>query len=50
MPSSTVSKEYDFRIRFVDDDTYVTEIWFKDAVHTRGGPPFMMIEITSTRR
>ena len=43
-------QEYDFRIRFVDDDTFVTEIWFKDAVHTRGGPPFMMIEITSTRR
>lgn len=43
-------QEYDFRTRFVDDDTYVSEIWFKDAVHTRGGPPFMMIEITSTRR
>ena len=43
-------QEYDFRIRLVDDDTYVTEIWFKDSVHTRGGPPFMMVEITSTRR
>ena len=42
-------QEYDFKIRFVDEDTYVTEIWFKDPVHTRGGPPFMMIEITSTR-
>ena len=42
-------QEYDFKIRFVDDDTYVTEIWFKDSVHTRGGPPFMMIEITSRR-
>ena len=43
-------QEYEFRMRLVDDDIYVTEIWFKDAVHTRGGPPFMMIEITSTRR
>ena len=43
-------QEYDFKTRFVDEDTYVMEIWFKDAVHTRGGPPFMMIEITSTRR
>ena len=42
-------QEYDFKIRFVDANTYVTEIWFKDAVHTRDGPPFMMIEITSTR-
>ena len=42
-------QEYDFKIRFVDADTYITEIWFKDRLHTRDGPPFMMIEITSTR-
>jgi hypothetical protein len=40
---------YDMLFRFVNDDTFVHEIIFKDSVHTQGGPPFKMLEVTSTR-
>ena len=41
---------YDFVIRWTDDDTFIWEIVFKDEVHTRGGPPFKMVEITNHRQ
>ena len=42
---------YDFVVRWINDDTYVWEIIFKDKVHTRGtGEPFKMVEITARRR
>jgi hypothetical protein len=44
------TQTWDFVVRAVDDDTYVFEIIFTDPVHTRGGPPFKMVEVTSRRR
>lgn len=41
---------YDFVLSWPDDDTFVVEIIFKDEIHTRGGPPFKMVEVTSRRR
>jgi hypothetical protein len=41
---------YDIVLRVVDEDTFVTEVIFKDEVHTRGGPPFKMVEVTNRRR
>lgn len=43
-------QQYDFVLRWEDDDTLVTQIIFKDAIHTRGGPPFKMVETVSRRR
>ncbi len=43
------TQEYDFVYRLIDDDKFVFEIWFKDDLHTQGGDPLKMIEITSTR-
>jgi len=43
-------QEYDFVIRLVDESTFVWEIWFKDEMHTRGGVPHRMVEITFDRR
>lgn len=42
-------QEYDIVYRLGDDDNFVMEIWFKDEMHTRGGDPLKMIEITYTR-
>lgn len=42
-------QEYDFVYRLLDDDHFVFEIWFKDDLHTQGGDPLKMIEITYTR-
>lgn len=42
-------QEYDFVYRLIDDDQFVFEIWFKDELHTQGGDPLKMIEITYTR-
>ncbi len=44
------TQEYDFVLRWQDDNTFVTRIIFKDAVHTRGGDPFKMVEIVARRR
>lgn len=40
---------YDFVLRWIDDDTYTWSIVFHDEYHTRGGPPFKMVEITFRR-
>lgn len=44
------TQEYDFVLRWEDDNTFVTQIIFKDALHTRGGDPFKMVEIVARRR
>ncbi len=49
-PISGADQVYDFVLRWVDDDTFVTQVVFKDEIHTRGGPPFKMVETTSRRR
>lgn len=41
---------YDFVLRWEGPDTLVTEIIFKDEIHTRGGPPHKMVETRSRRR
>lgn len=41
---------YDFVLIWPDEDTFVIEIVFKDEIHTRGGPPFKMVEVTSRRQ
>lgn len=43
------TQTWDFVLRPVDADTYVFEIIFTDPVHTRGGPPFKMVENTFRR-
>lgn len=42
-------QQYDFILSWPDEDTFVVEIVFKDEVHTRGGPPFKMVEVTARR-
>ena len=49
-PSLDHRQIYDFVLRWINDDTYTWEIIFKDEVHTGGGPPFKMVEITFTRQ
>jgi hypothetical protein len=44
------TQTWDFVLRPVDDDTYVFEIIFTDPWHTRGGPPFKMVETTYRRQ
>jgi hypothetical protein len=41
---------YDFVLSWPDDDTFVSELIFKDEFHTGGGEPFRMLRIVSTRR
>jgi Protein of unknown function (DUF1579) len=44
------TQTWDFVLRPIDEDTYIFEIVFTDPVHTRGGPPFKMVEITHRRQ
>ena len=41
---------YDVVLRVDSADRYVIEIVFRDEMHTRGGPPFRVVEIIGTRR
>jgi hypothetical protein len=50
VPSANHTQTWDFVLRTVDADTYVWEIVFTDSIHTKGGPPFKMVEITFRRR
>jgi hypothetical protein len=43
------TQTWNFVLRPVDADTYTFEIIFTDPVHTRGGPPFKMVENTFRR-
>jgi len=49
-PVFNATQEYDFVLRWPDDGSFVTQIVFKDAYHTRGGGPFKMLETVSRRR
>jgi Protein of unknown function (DUF1579) len=44
------TQTWDFVLRTVNADTYVWEIIFTDPWHTKGGPPFKMVEVTYRRR
>jgi hypothetical protein len=48
--AGTHTQTWDFVLRTVDANTYVWEIIFTDPWHTKGGPPFRMVEITYRRR
>lgn len=43
------TQEYDFVTRFESDNKYVWEAVFKDEMHTKGGDPVKLVEITYTR-
>jgi len=43
------TQQYDIVMRWVSEDEYVTEVIFKDDVHTGGEGPFKVVEVVSTR-
>jgi len=47
-PTAGITQKYDIIVRFVDDDTYVTEIVFKDE-RTPNRSEFKMVEVTNKR-
>ena len=47
-PTAGITQKYDIIVRFVDDDTYVTEIVFKDE-RTPDQSEFKMVEVTNKR-
>ena len=40
---------YDMVLTMTDEDHFTFEVVFKDPMHTRGGPPFRMVEASFTR-
>ena len=49
-PIAGHTQVYDMNLRFVDADTYVTDVTFTDEVHTRGKGPFKAFEAVYRRR
>jgi hypothetical protein len=49
-PLAGHTQRYEFRYRMESEDRWVVELFFFDAMHTRGQGPFKLLEITSTRR
>jgi hypothetical protein len=47
-PTASITQKYDIIVRFVDDDTYINEIVFKDE-RTPDKKEFKMVEVTNTR-
>jgi hypothetical protein len=47
-PTAGITQKYDIIVRFVDDDTYINEIVFKDA-RTPDQKEFKMVEVTNKR-
>ncbi len=43
------TQKYDIIVKFVDDETFIWSIVFKDKMHTRGADEFKMVEVTYTR-
>jgi len=43
------TQKYYFVTRVASPDKYVTEVIFKDSVHTKGAPEFKAVELTYTR-
>lgn len=48
-PIMQFTQRYDFVYHFVSADEYRIEVIFKDEMHTRGGEPFKMVEVTYRR-
>lgn len=44
------TQKYDMVVRIVSPTKYITEVVFKDPVHTHGLPEFKMVEITLTKK
>jgi Protein of unknown function (DUF1579) len=49
-PITKMTQVYTMHLRFVDDDTYVTDVVFRDAAHTGGLGELKAIEMTHRRR
>ncbi|HSE95516.1 MAG TPA: DUF1579 family protein [Methylomirabilota bacterium] len=49
-PITGMTQVYTLHLRFVDPDTYVTDVVFHDAAHTGGGPSVKVVELTHRRR
>ena len=49
-PIAGHTQVYDVNLRFVDADTYVTDVTFTDEVHSRGKGPFKAFEAVHRRR
>lgn len=49
-PVAKHTQIYDMHLRFVDDDTYVTDVVFTDAAHTGGKGAFKAYEAIHRRR
>jgi len=43
------TQQYDIIMRLVSENEYVTEVIFKDDVHTRGEGPFKVVEVIAKR-
>lgn len=43
------TQKYDIVFYWVDENTYRSEVIFKDKMHTGGGEPLKMVEVTGTR-
>lgn len=48
-PTAGHTQVYDMHLRFVDDDTYVTDVTFTDEAHTQGKGPFKAFEAVYRR-
>jgi hypothetical protein len=48
-PLGKLTQKYDFMVRFVDQDTHIVELVFKEGPLTEGLPEFKMAESTFTR-
>ncbi|MBD3333610.1 DUF1579 domain-containing protein [candidate division GN15 bacterium] len=48
-PIMDFTQEYYFKLTFVDEDTFVEELYFTDEVMTKGLGEFKMVETTYTR-
>lgn len=49
-PIAGHTQVYDVNLRFVDADTYITDVTFTDEVHSRGKGPFKAFEAVHRRR
>lgn len=49
-PIAGHTQVYDMNLRFVDEDTYVTDVTFTDQVHTQGQGSFKAVEAVYRRR
>ena len=43
------TQKYDIVVQFVDENTFIWSVVFKDKMHTKGADEFKMVEVTYTR-